>query len=248
MENRSSQAVAAFFDTMLDNKVQVEPLPVLEKTDHQPLERLLAKVSEITPVSELNSEIVDAKLLQQERSGAAAQIPLAVPTAKADTFLGDEAPRVANPLQAELSEAFPVLYFSVAEYTFAVPLIKLKGIYRLNQPTKIFGKPDWFSGIQVERDKNIGIVDTAKYLMPEKFNSQLESSTNYKYIIVLGDSNWGLKCDNLVDSEKLCHDDIKWRTGTKTSPWLAGTVKQRMCGLLAVDALVELFEQDTTGK
>jgi len=243
MENRSSQAVADFFATMLQNKVQVESLPVLEEVAHQPIERLLAQVSPLSPVSGLNSEIVDAKLLRQ---GIDETEPVIVPLSK--PALSDCTAKAANPLQNELSQAFPVLYFSVAEYTFAVPLIKLKGIYRLNQPTKIFGKPDWFSGIQVEREKNIGIVDTAKYLMPKKFNSQLESSTNYKYIIVLGDSDWGLKCDNLVDSEDLCHDDIKWRTGTKMSPWLAGTVKQRMCGLLAVDALVELFEQDTTGK
>ena len=130
--------------------------------------------------------------------------------------------------------------------TFSVPLVKLKGIYRRKSLTKLIGKPNWFSGVQIERDEQLNVIDTARYLMPEKYGASLEYSPNYQYIIVIGDSNWGLECNRLIDSTTLSHDEIKWRTDVTRSPWLAGTVKHRMCGLLAVDALIELFESNET--
>jgi len=235
MNNRSSKAVADFFSTMLDDK------GIMEELQHQPLERLLAQVTSVEPQQEISLQEVDPALLLSNDS---------IEVIASETVVENSnqtAPyNAAQALQQELADVFPVLYFSVAEYTFAVPLLKLKGIYVLKEPTKLFGKPDWFSGIQVEREQNLTIVDTARYLMPDKFDRPLEHSTNYKYIIVLGDSNWGLKCDTLVDSDNLSQDQIKWRTNGKSIPWLAGTVKQRMCGLLAVDMLIELFDKNMT--
>jgi len=263
MDNRSSKAVADFFATMLDEK------GVMEELQQQPLERLLAQVTTVDVDQELSSEVIDPALLldkHQEKEVIAEELielplkqvvvnPVAkvkilqdavLPETSLKTEVLTKAEHCGTKLKQEMAESFPVLYFAVGEYTFAVPLIKLKAIYRLKEPTKIFGKPNWFSGIQVEREQKLGIVDTACYLMPEKFNRPLEHSLNYKYIIVLGDSNWGLKCDALVDSENLSQDEIKWRTKGNSSPWLAGTVKQRMCGLLAVDELIELLEKNTS--
>jgi len=255
MNNRSTKAVADFFSTMLDDK------GVMEELQQQPLERLLAQVTVLEPQQELSVQVIDPALLidnsdtitkpstdiiSESAAPSVPEIALAIPEVLTTQQSASEVMHAGQVLKNELSDSFPVLYFDVGEYTFAVPLINLRAIYQLKEPTKIFGKPDWFSGIQVEREQNLGIVDTACYLMPEKFDSSLEHSLNYKYIIVLGDSNWGLKCDSLVDSENLSHDEIKWRTKGKSSPWLAGTVKQRMCGLLAVDALIELLEKNTS--
>lgn len=246
MTNRSSKAVDDFFSTMLDEKSTADEL------QQQPLERLLAQVSSVDAEIAISSEVIDPALLQVAQPKEVISVVSEEQPSEPITLVQEEVEvKVevqAKPksLQEELDNHFPVLYFKVAEYTFAVPLIKLKAIYRLKEPTKLFGKPDWFCGIQVEREQNLGVVDTARYLMPEKFNSPLEHSPNYKYIIVLGDSNWGLKCDVLVDSDNLSHEQIKWRAGGTSTPWLAGTVKERMCGLLAVDTLVELFEQKTS--
>lgn len=248
MNNRSNKAVSDFFSTLLDDK------GVIEELQQKPLEQLLAQVTPVEPLQELSTQVIDPALLfsgSQDDLTTTGDLPTVESTSIEQPIINSkeqkELQKVAAPsLAQELDDVFPVLYFSISKYTFAVPLIKLKAIHRLKKPTKIFGKPAWFSGIQVERKQNLAIVDTARYLMPEKFNSCLEHSTNYKYIIVLGDSNWGLTCDLLVDSENLSKDAIKWRTKGTTNPWLAGTVKQRMCGLLAVDALIELFEQNTS--
>ena len=42
------------------------------------------------------------------------------------------------------------------------------------------------------------VVDTARWVMPEKYDEQLEASLNYQYLITLGDSKWGLLAEKLI--------------------------------------------------
>ena len=249
--NRSAKVVADFFTTLLEEKPTDTAVVV------QPLELLLARVNESAPEVDVSIELIDPRLLNETvvqptieppESNQTPKEALSIESIDEVEILAEITPSalLENSLIKQLDDSFPVLYFTVYEHTFAIPLIKLKGIHPLRETTKLIGKPDWFSGIQIEREQNLNVIDTGKYLLPEKSQSQLEHCTNYKYIIVLGDSNWALKCHTLVDSSQLTHQEIKWRTEVRKSPWLAGTVKQRMCGLLAVDALIELFEMSET--
>lgn len=239
MESRSTKVIADFFSTLLDDS---GPTKQLEK---KPLADLLARVSDSAPEVDICNEFIEPELRTVPSTSLVT--PVEVQTDEQIDTISDAkselivSPLTQNTLQSEMGQEFPVLYFRVAEVTMAVPLVKLRGIYPLGDVTKLIGKPNWFHGVQVERGQNISVIDTAKYILDVKDQSELEQSLNYKYIIVLGDSNWGLLCEELIDSCALGYDDIKWRTGVKKSPWLAGTVKQRMCGLLAVDALVQLL-------
>ncbi|MGB1296964.1 MAG: chemotaxis protein CheW [Psychrobium sp.] len=266
MESRSSKTVKDFFDVLLDE-------PKQSAVETQPLEKLLEKVGDVAPQVELSPELVDPSLLNEtaiepdvvieaaqvaepvvkEHVEVNVEVAVEEPANEAETVT-ETAEHVAistgplhrNTLMEEVEEGFPALFFEVMGQTFSVPLVKLKGIYRKKSLTKLIGKPNWFSGVQIERDEKLNVIDTARYLMPEKYGASLEYSPNYQYIIVIGDSNWGLECNRLIDSTTLSFDEIKWRTDVTRSPWLAGTVKQRMCGLLAVDALIELFESNET--
>jgi len=245
MNRRSTKVITDFFSTLLEDS---EPVRELEQ---KPLADLLAAVSETAPEIIISDEL--EQTLPQPLTVNLVQADVAEPDVAVVTPV-EETPDVikslvvspleTNTLESEMAESFPVLYFKVAGVTMAVPLIKLRGIYPLREVTKLIGKPSWFHGVQVERAENISVIDTVKYIFDEKDQSELEQSLNYKYIIVLGDSNWGLLCEELIDSCTLSYEDIKWRTGVKKSPWLAGTVKQRMCGLLAVDALVQLLSDN----
>ncbi|MGB0833515.1 MAG: chemotaxis protein CheW [Psychrobium sp.] len=268
MESRSSKTVKDFFDVLLDE-------PKQSAVETQPLEKLLEKVGDVAPQVELSPELVDPSLLNETHAepeivveAAPAAETVAEPVVKerveinveevveepvnetatetAEQVATSTGPLHRNTLMDEVEEGFPALFFEVMGQTFSVPLVKLKGIYRKKSLTKLIGKPNWFSGVQIERDEKLNVIDTARYLMPEKYGASLEYSPNYQYIIVIGDSNWGLECNRLIDSTTLSFDEIKWRTDVTRSPWLAGTVKQRMCGLLAVDALIELFESNET--
>ena len=266
MESRSSRAVKDFFDVLLDE-------PKNSAVESQPLAKLLEKVGDVAPQVDVAPELIDPSLLNEPESTVdEVKTPQESPKVDVEPIAESkplmeevveptipevnvapeqqEAPATGplhvNTSMRDLEEGFPALFFEVMGQTFSVPLVKLKGIYRRKELTKLIGKPNWFSGVQIERDEQMNVIDTARYLMPEKYGTSLEYSPNYQYIIVIGDSNWGLECNRLIDSTTLSHDEIKWRTDVTRSPWLAGTVKHRMCGLLAVDALIELFENNET--
>jgi len=136
---------------------------------------------------------------------------------------------------------FQALFFNVAGLTVAVPLIELGGIHKIEKTTTLMGKPDWFKGVMLYRDDKINVVDTALWVMPEKCDEKMKSSLNYQYVIMLSNSAWGLTAENLVDTVVLKQDEVKWLDTTSKRPWLAGLVKDKMCALLDVDALVQLL-------
>jgi len=136
---------------------------------------------------------------------------------------------------------FQVLFFNVSGLTVAVPLIELGGIHKIEKTTPLMGKPDWFKGVMLHRDDKINVVDTALWVMPEKCDEKLKSSLNYQYIIMLNNSLWGLTAENLIDTAVLKQNEVKWLDTKSKRPWLAGLVKDKMCALLDVDALIQLL-------
>jgi len=139
--------------------------------------------------------------------------------------------------------SFQAMFFDVAGLTVAVPLIELGGIHNLSKTTNLMGKPDWFTGVMLHREEKINVVDTARWVMPEKYNAELEESLNYQFVIMLSESRWGLQAETLVDTVTLQPEDVKWVDQTSKRPWLAGLVKDRMCALLNVQALIKLLNK-----
>lgn len=138
---------------------------------------------------------------------------------------------------------FQAIFFDVAGLTIAVPLIELGGIYNIKKITPMLSKPQWLKGVMSIPNKQINIVDTAQWIMPEKCNKHLLEKLDYKYTIKLGDSDWGLTVEKLIKTETLSQDDIKWLAPSSQRPWLAGLVKKRMCVLLEVESLIEILQQ-----
>lgn len=136
---------------------------------------------------------------------------------------------------------FQALYFDVGGLTLAVPLIELGGIHKVDKTTSLMGKPKWFKGVMLYRDEKINVVDTALWVMPEKYDDKLKESLKYQYIIMLNKSGWGLSAENLIDTVILKQDEVKWIDSPSKRPWLAGLVKDKMCALLDVDSLVQLL-------
>ena len=138
---------------------------------------------------------------------------------------------------------FQAMFFDVAGLIIAVPLIELGGIHKVDKTNTLMGKPDWFKGVMLYREEKINVVDTALWVMPEKCDEKLKSSLNYQYIIMLNDSSWGLMAENLIDTVVLSQDEVKWLDSGGKRPWLAGLVKEKMCALLDVSALIGLLDK-----
>lgn len=140
------------------------------------------------------------------------------------------------------SEPFQVLYFDVNGVTFAVPLDHLGGIHRKEQEqlSHLIGRPSWYLGLQTNKDEQLDVVDTAKWAMPEKLRDDTYKEA-YQYIVMLGDSRWGLACTQLAGTELLQNEKVRWREQMGKRPWLAGMVKEKMCALIHVEALIAML-------
>lgn len=145
-------------------------------------------------------------------------------------------------------EAFQALFFEVAGLVLAVPLQELGGIHNLSEINSLFGKPDWFKGVMINREKKLNVVDSARWVMPERFDQNMEDSLDYQYLITLGQSEWGLAAEKLVETETINPDDVKWRSKPGKRPWLFGTIKEKMCALLHVGDLVAMLEQGVNAR
>lgn len=145
-------------------------------------------------------------------------------------------------------EAFQALFFEVAGLVLAVPLQELGGIHNLGEINSLFGKPDWFKGVMINREKKLNVVDSARWVMPERFDQTMEDSLDYQYLITLGQSEWGLAAEKLVETETINPEDVKWRSKPGKRPWLFGTIKEKMCALLHVSDLVAMLEQGVNAR
>ncbi|MEH8021264.1 MULTISPECIES: chemotaxis protein CheW [Rheinheimera] len=138
---------------------------------------------------------------------------------------------------------FQALFFDVAGLKIAVPLKELGGIHQLGKVNSLIGKPEWFKGVMLYREQKINTVDTARWVMPEKYDETLQQKLNYQYVIMLGSSNWGLCCETLINTYVLEQDDVKWREAEGKRPWMAGLIKKHMCVLVDVDAMIDLLNR-----
>lgn len=140
---------------------------------------------------------------------------------------------------------FQALMFNVAGMDLAVPLITLGGIQRLDKEvTQLFGKPDWFMGLTPGLEGNINVVDTCRWVMPEKYGEAKTKGLNYSFIIMLGESSWGLACSHAQNALTIDPDNVKWRTGDSRRPWLSGMLIDERCVLLDVDVLIDLLDSN----
>jgi purine-binding chemotaxis protein CheW len=149
----------------------------------------------------------------------------------------------ANGRPAWAQERFEVLLFDVAGLTLAVPLIALGQIQTLtDELTPLFGQADWFMGLQPTPVGKIRTVNTAKFVMPERYcESFLESA---KYVVSINGLPWGLAVDKVNQPITLDPEDVKWRGERSKRAWLAGTVKEHMCALIDIPMMGQMLQAE----
>ena len=140
-------------------------------------------------------------------------------------------------------ESFDALLFDVCGLKLAVPMEALGKIIKVEHETNhLIGRPEWFIGAYSETDQRLFVVDTAKYIMPEKGFDL--AADGFDYIIQLQRTQWTLACKNVKTTVRLEPDQVKWRSAQGKRKWLAGTVVEQMCALLHVDSLIELLDSE----
>jgi len=135
---------------------------------------------------------------------------------------------------------FEVLLFKVSGLTLAVPLISLGQIQPLtDELTPLFGQADWFMGLQPTPAGKICTVNTAKFVMPERYDECFLQTA--KYVVSINGVPWGLAVDSVNQPIRLMPEDVKWRSDRNKRPWLAGTIKEHMCALLDIPRIGQML-------
>ncbi|MFT4725260.1 MAG: purine-binding chemotaxis protein CheW [Colwellia sp.] len=249
----SKKLMQNYLSELLTEDQQESDLPIIavKAKYQQPLEKLLQKI-DITeriadpvdePVYTVKSsvkderpKIVEEKVQEKVKEKTPLTLDEPLKTRKSDQ------PLIVHQSKNYRKGSFQAMFFNVAGLTIAVPLIELGGIHNEDKTTSLMGKPKWFTGVMLHRDEKINVVNTALWVMPEKCDEALINSLNYQYIVMLGNSHWGLSAETLVDTVTLEQEDVKWLDLPNKRPWLAGLVKERMCALLDVDSLIKLLD------
>jgi purine-binding chemotaxis protein CheW len=219
--------------------------PVVEKTRVAVIEAtapVLAQVSTIAPL--LQALAPPAVEEQHAVVPPAAEVPQALVPPVVEVHL----PPANTPPPVETdgrpswaAEPFECLLFDVAGLTLAVPLVCLGSIYPLagHELTPLFGQPEWFLGILPSQAGNLKVLDTARWVMPDRYREDYRQGL--QYVISVQGYEWGLAVHQVSRSLRLDPNEIKWRSHRGQRPWLAGTVIEHMCALLDVSALAELI-------
>lgn len=221
--------------------------PIVETVQRESVERLLenVEVPVEAPVVEDVQE-VESQPVEEIETPVLPVISERLTESLSELELPEDVGISEDTLKDLKEGEFQALFFEVAGLTLAVPLTHLGGIHNLEKPSPLFGKPDWFLGVMLYREEKLSVVDTAQWVMPEKYNEVLEESLDYQYLIMLGESVWGLTCEKLINTVTLKPEDVKWRAERGKRPWLAGMVKEKMCALLDISQLIDMLDKGLT--
>jgi len=130
---------------------------------------------------------------------------------------------------------FQVLLFSIAGLKLAVPLNELNGILEWGDDyiNELPGHASWYLGLIRNQGINIPVVDTLQQVVPKnRWPENYANCHNFKHIILIDDSHWGLACESVIEVINLQADSVKWRSSRTKRRWLLGTVIDQMCALL----------------
>lgn len=220
-----------------------------EKLAHQKLTKLLASAAavEAQPKSEVESIVKEEVVVTSE--------PV-VTVEVAESVDLDEVIEVEDSVKSKALESlkwlengrpcwaqnrFEVLLFSVSGLTLAVPLISLGQIQPITDDlTPLFGQADWFMGLQPTPMGKIRTINTAKFVMPERYDEAFLKTA--KYVVSIDGLPWGLAVDAVNQPISLEPEDVNWRSERSKRAWLAGTVKQHMCALIDIPMMGQMLQ------
>jgi len=250
-------------------EVEVAPKTVPVAFSSQPIKSLPASEPETgTPsLTEVAlRQTIEQALLRQEQQVAKHSQPIVdvAPEATAVTVAAPPEPVVelkpdvtesqlpTQPLVPDWAENdCEALIFKVGGFlTLATPLVELSTIltWREDALTPMPGRSEWFLGLLKVRNRQVKVIDIAKFVIPKnhKARAGLEKTSRFKHIIIVGDGEFGLACDELGEVIKVLTDGVRWRTDRSSRPWLAGTVVEQMCALLDMDVFCQMLKDGLT--
>jgi purine-binding chemotaxis protein CheW len=235
-----TEALTLYLDALFADKPTYLPVPVNAAPSPVAMSRVI----------ELSATRVEAVVAPVIVPAPVVAPPSITPVAPAPVVEMRTQPVVATapdePRPDWASEPFPCLLLKVHGLSLALPLVKLNRILPWAEPTLIPGYAAWLLGV-LHLDglnRNLKVVDTAALVMPERVGqipSIPSSGAIYQHVVMIGDGEWGLTCEDVSNVITIDPAKVRWRTSRSKRPWLAGTVVEHLCALLDAERLAEML-------
>ncbi|MBI3907810.1 MAG: chemotaxis protein CheW, partial [Pseudomonas fluorescens] len=207
-------------------KTAVAAAPVVAPLAKTPVAVVEAQEPVLAPVSTL-APLLQALVVPIEEAEALETTVIEAPQALVPPVVEVHLPPSNTPPPVETdgrpswaAEPFECLLFDVAGLTLAVPLVCLGSIYSLagHELTPLFGQPEWFLGILPSQAGNLKVLDTARWVMPDRYRDDFKQGL--QYVISVQGYEWGLAVHQVSRSLRLNPNEIKWRSHRGQRPWL----------------------------
>ncbi|KQM47485.1 chemotaxis protein CheW [Pseudomonas sp. Leaf15] len=251
LKTRPQLALESYLDALLQEATAEElpePILVLEPAVIEPAALEPAALESESTLDEFQLAVLEEQARDAHVVVPIVPVPVVVAPVVVEPVVEVHLPPSITPppvtgdgRPAWAAEPFECLLFDVAGLTLAVPLVCLGSIYSLEgqELTPLFGQPEWFLGILPSQAGNLKVLDTARWVMPDRYRDDFRQGL--QYVISVQGYEWGLAVHQVSRSLRLDPNEIKWRSQRGQRPWLAGTVIEHMCALLDVAELAELI-------
>ena len=221
IETAESKLPIARVDSLQTQEQKLKLEKLLQSAQKQLLVETPVVVPTETKPQTTSAFIVDPDEIQEWDIGIAEAIAIpeqqVIHTTAANPFKLEGLEWLENGKPQWAQSRFDVLLFQVSGLTLAVPLIALGQIQPLtDELTPLFGQADWFMGLQPTPGGKIRTVNTAKFVMPERYDEAFVKTA--KYVVSINGVPWGLAVDSVNQPIALQPEDVKWRGDRSKRP------------------------------
>lgn len=219
------EALSAYFNALLsDGDVAVQPQPQVVP---------LVAIPETEVVVEPVQEVVELTHVKE------------APQPATKIKLEPEPLQQKEPVPEWGQKKFQVMLFKVSGLSLAVPLVELNGVQEWQEDdiTPMPGHAEWYLGLVNYRDRQVPVIDTARFVMPQDRQEMVIDDINERLhrIVYIGDESWGLACDEVAEVITIEPEQVRWRSDRTSRRWLAGTVIEQMCALIDPPVFAEML-------
>lgn len=122
---------------------------------------------------------------------------------------------------------FQALYFRIANFVLAVPLIELSRTLELTGKNinKIPGQAYWCMGLIEDQTRQIKVVDVNALIENQHHGRSLQhSQLSRQNLLISAQGDFGITCDEVLSIGKLAPDMVRWCARRQSKPWMIGTI------------------------
>ncbi|MBA4501039.1 chemotaxis protein CheW [Marinobacterium marinum] len=187
-------------------------------------------------------EYLEALLQDPLLEGVVADEPVVADTASAVEPVSEEVAGVAEPspvevpaVEASTGEELNCILVDMHGLKLAIPFDHVEGSMHLTDLALSLEGPDWMIGRFGQAPAWTRIVDTARWLIPERYKPEY---SRYLEVVILKGRRWALACDGLVQSVRIPVAAINRHQDARQRTWLLGTYMPERCAILDIEQLL----------